>query len=113
MSDPDLILNPKTNRYVKKTSQTGRRLLKELATPPPVPSPTHVEARVEPVQQALVETCAELVVEHAPKFKNLTAAETDDLFKRLLFERLSIAPSKPKKKASKYRVVESSDSESD
>ena len=110
MSDPDLILNPKTNRYVKKTSQTGRRLLKELATPPPVPSPTHVEPRVEPVQQALVETCADLVVEHAPKFKNLTAAETDDLFKRLLFERLSIA--KPKKKASKYRVV-SSDSDSD
>ena len=109
MSDPDLILNPKTNRYVKKTSQTGKRLLKDLS----VPSPTHVEARVEPVQQVLVETCADLVVEHAPKFKNLTAAETDDLFKRLLFERLSIAPSKPKKKASKYRVVESSDSESD
>ena len=83
MSDPDLILNPKTNRYVKKTSQTGKRLLKDLS----VPSTTHVEpTRVpEPVQQALVETCAELVV----------------------------APSKPKKKASKYRVVESSDSDSD
>ena len=29
MSESELILNPKTNRYVKKTSQTGKRLLKE------------------------------------------------------------------------------------
>ena len=45
MNDSDLIKNPKTNRFVKKSSQTGKRLLKELAVssepipiaPPPLP----------------------------------------------------------------------------
>jgi len=87
--DSDLILNPKTNRYVKKSSQTGRRLLKTLATP---------------VQSALLEAGAEIVAENAPKFKQLSADETDTLFKSLLLERLSI---KPKKTKSKYRVVDS------
>ena len=81
--DSDLILNPKTNRYVKKSSQTGRRLLKTLATP---------------VQSASLEAGADIVAENAPKFKQLSAEETDTLFKSLLLERLSI--SKPKKNLS-------------
>jgi hypothetical protein len=86
--DSNLILNPKTNRYVKKSSQTGKRLLKTLATP---------------VQSALLETGAEIVAENAPNFKHLSSEETDTLFKSILLERLSIKP----KKKSKYRVVES------
>ena len=112
-----LILNPKSNRFVKKTSQTGLRLIKELATskispptPPIVNTPT-------PVQTALLETCAELVAKNTPEFKNLTADETDALFRRLLLERLSIAPAKVKPKPKKkghFRVQSSSsDSESD
>jgi hypothetical protein len=39
----DLILNPATNRYIKKTSQRGRRLLKELSVTKPEPRPDNVE----------------------------------------------------------------------
>ena len=115
MNDSELIKNPKTNRFVKKGSQTGKRLLKELATPsepvivpplPPLPTPP-------PVQSALLSTCAEIVVDNTPKFKNLTAAETDALFRRLLLERLSIAPAKPKKKKKGHFRVESSSSSSE
>jgi hypothetical protein len=124
MNDSDMILNGKTNRYVRKGSQTGKRLLKELASPPIVlplptaPTPPIVSqptAPIAPVQTALLTTCADIVVENTPKFKNLTASETDALFKRLLLERLSIAPAKAKKpkqkKKSHYRVQTSSSSE--
>ncbi len=120
MNDSDLIKNPKTNRFVKRTSQTGLRLIKELSvsiqppTPPIVSQPP--TAPIAPVQTALLATCADIVVNHTPEFKNLTASETDALFKRLLLERLSIAPAKakkpkPKKKKSHYRVQSSSSSE--
>jgi hypothetical protein len=109
MNDSDLILNPNTNRFVKKSSQTGKRLLKELKTPPPAPP----EPEPEPVQTALLEAGADIVLEHAPKFKGLSASETDNLFKQLLLERLSISKPKPKKKKTgRFRVVQSS-SESD
>ena len=117
-TNDSLILNPKSNRFVKKTSQTGIRLLKELATqtPPIVHIPPIVNTPT-PVQTALLETCAELVVKNTPEFKNLTASETDALFKKLLLERLSIAPAKVKpkpKKKGNFRVQSSSsDSESD
>ena len=111
-----LILNPKSNRYVKKTSQTGKRLLKELATPEPtepILEPTSVLSPL-PVQTALVEACAELVAERPQQFKKLSASETDSLFKKLLLERLGVSTpvSKPKKKVSKYKVVESDSDES-
>ena len=113
-TNDSLILNPKSNRFVKKSSQTGIRLLKELATQTPkAPTPPIVNIPT-PVQTALLETCAELVVKNTPEFKNLTASETDALFKKLLLERLSIAPkAKPKpKKKGHFRVVSSSESES-
>ena len=118
-TNDSLILNPKSNRFVKKTSQTGIRLLKELATSPPkAPTPPIVNTPTPtPVQTALLETCAELVAKNTPEFKNLTASETDALFRRLLLERLSIVPAKAKPKPKKkghFRVQSSSsDSESD
>ena len=123
MNDSDLIKNPKTNRFVKKTSQTGLRLIKELSVsiqqPPTVPTPPIVSqpptAPIAPVQTALLTICSDIVVENTQKFKNLTADETDALFNRLLLERLSIAPTKAKKpkqkKKSHYRVQSSSSSE--
>ena len=116
-TNDSLILNPKSNRFVKRTSQTGLRLIKELATSPPkAPTPPIVNTPT-PVQTALLETCAELVTKNTPEFKNLTADETDALFRRLLLERLSIAPAKVKpkpKKKGNFRVQSSSsDSESD
>ena len=132
MNDSELILNPATNRYVKKTSQTGKRLAKTLATPITQPiqpaeikpiqqiQPAEIQPiqTIQPVQTALIDTGVEIVAQNAQKFKGLTANETDSLFKKLLLQRLSISPAKasklkPKKKASKYRVVESESSESE
>jgi hypothetical protein len=116
MNDSELILNPATNRFVKRSSQTGKRLIKQLSMPSePTPNvkPYVHEPTPEPVQTALLQAGAEIVAEQPAKFKHLSPDETDELFKRLLLERLSISKPKPKpkKKASKYRVV-SSDSES-
>ena len=119
MNDAELILNPATNRYVKKTSQTGKRLIKSLNTPS-VPivaeikpiqqiQPAEIQPiqtiqpaeikpiqQIQPVQTALIDAGVEIVAQNAQKFKGLTANETDVLFKKLLLERLSIVPSKSK-----------------
>jgi hypothetical protein len=118
--DPELILNPATNRFVKRSSQTGKRLIKQLSMPSePTPEPTpnvkpyvH-EPTFEPVQTALLQAGAEIVAENTPKFKHLSPDDTDALFKRLLLERLSIAPARKPKKKSKYRVVSSESESSD
>ena len=77
MSDSNMILNPKSNRYVKRSSQTGKRLLKELASPPPevkheakltepiIPEPILTEP--EPIQKALLETGVKLVEKNEKK----------------------------------------------
>ena len=124
--DSNLILNPKSNRYVKKTSQTGLRVLKSLYTPvfEPIIEPIIEPPEPTPVQSALLDTGVEIVSSNISKFKGLTAGQTDELFKRLLLERLSI--SKPKSKSKtletkattkiarpKFRVVESSSDSSD
>ena len=107
-----------------KSSQTGKRLIKSLATPSePIPSTPPTKLAPEPIQTALIETCAGFVENNTQQFRNLSPDETDALFKKLLLERLSIAPakankpkSKPKKKSSKFKIVASSsesESESD
>ena len=141
MSESELILNPKTNRYVKKTSQTGKRLLKESKAcaeftfhqpiqpmfsesrqiqpehqpiilpelPPPQP--------IQPIQTAIIQAGVDIVEHNASKFKGLNPSDMDALFKKLLLERLSIsdASSKTKKKAkkSRFKVIQSSSSDSD
>ena len=126
MSDSNMILNPKTNRYVKRSSQTGKRLLKELASPPPqpiieakLPEPTISEVKLlepEPVQKAMIETGLEIVEKNQAKFIGLTSQQTDALFKKLLLERLSIKekPKKVESKKHRFKVVQpSSESESE
>ena len=141
MSESELILNPKTNRYVKKTSQTGKRLLKEskacaeftlnqpiqpmfsesrqiqpehqpiILPEPPPPQP------IQPIQTAIIQAGVDIVEHNASKFKGLNPSDMDALFKKLLLERLSIsdASSKTKKKAkkSRFKVIQSSSSDSD
>jgi hypothetical protein len=93
--------------------------MKQMASSPPTPPIVNIPPIVNtptPVQAVLLETCAELVAKNTPEFKNLTADETDALFRRLLLERLSIAPKvkpKPKKKGHFRVQSSSSDSESD
>ena len=141
MSESELILNPKTNRYVKKTSQTGKRLLKEakacaeFTLNQPI-QPTFSESRIiqpeqpivlpeapppqpiQPIQTAIIQAGVDIVEHNASKFKGLNPSDMDALFKKLLLERLSISPnasSKTKKKAkkSRFKVIQSSSSDSD
>ena len=133
MSDSELILNPKTNRYIKKSSQTGKRLLKELATPAPdnvisdskltvITEPTNLilaEQPIQPIQTALLETGVAIVEQNISKFKGLNEVNMDALFKKLLLERLSIPTAKKKKKMPKkkkkerFRVAQSESDSSD
>ena len=116
----ELILNPKTNRYVKKSSQAGKRLLKEMrATPPetllktqetkasipdnlsPPEMPPHLPAiPPQPLQTSIIQAGVDIVENNAAKFKGLTPAQMDELFKKLLLERLSISQA-PKKTETK------------
>ena len=142
MSESELILNPKTNRYVKKTSQTGKRLLKEAKAcaeftinqpiqpmfsesrqiqpehqPIILPEPPESPEPIQPIQTAIIQAGVDIVEHNASKFKGLNPSDMDALFKKLLLERLSIsdASSKTKKKAkkSRFKVIQSSSSDSD
>ena len=143
MSESELILNPKTNRYVKKTSQTGKRLLKEAKAcaeftinqpiqpmfsesrqiqpehqPIILPEPPESPEPIQPIQTAIIQAGVDIVEHNASKFKGLNPSDMDALFKKLLLERLSISPnasSKTKKKAkkSRFKVIQSSSSDSD
>ena len=132
MNDSEFILNKKTNRYVKKSSQTGKRLLKELASPPiieakpiipevkpiiPEVKPTILEPALpeitEPaIQKAMINASVDIVEKNASKFIGLSEKETDALFKKLLLQRLSIKDKK-EKKTTKHRFKVQSESESD
>ncbi len=127
MNDPELIFNPVSNRYVKRTSQCGKRLAKVLQTPP-MPIPTHInqpapQPQASPVQKSISSACADLVASQPKKFRDLSSQEMDALFKRLLLQKLGVAePSKKKekkvetkqkKKAPKKFKILSSSSESD
>lgn len=122
-----LILNPKSNRFVKKTSQTGIRLMKELNTQPiaiptPIAQPPTPQPQATPIQTSISSACAEIVVSQPQAFRNLSDVEMDSLFKRLLLEKLGVKETKvkpkkiekkvEKKKKAKFKIV-SSDSESD
>lgn len=138
----DLILNPETNHYIKRTSQTGKRLLKQLRTidqkpleivqpiqqPEPVIEPSTKRKPGRPfkqpnssikIQNEIVNIGVEAVANDPKKFKNLTDKEVDKLFKKLLLERLNIksekfTKQKPVKTTRKFKVTQpSSDSESD
>jgi hypothetical protein len=134
MSELNMILNPKTNRYVKRDSQTGKRLLKELATPPPIKLPEPIIQEVKPIipepkstipevqstipestiQKAMINTGVDIVEKNASKFIGLSEKETDALFKKLLLQRLSIKDKKSKKSTKhRFKVQSSSESESD
>ena len=100
----DLILNPASNRYIKKTSQTGKRLLKKLMAEtheiqqpiqqpeiheqPEIKPPKIKESKALALQKALTSKGVEIVSENRDKFDNLSDKEMDRLFKKLLLKKL-------------------------
>jgi len=134
MNDPEYILNPVSNRYVKKTTQCGKRLAKAFITPP-IPTPIHLSqsspqpqptSNMKPhiLQKQISETCSDLVKAQPQAFQGLGPQELDELFKKLLLEKLGISSEKKKepkhekkkKPSKKFKVISSSsesESESD
>lgn len=116
-----LILNPKSNRFVKKTSQTGIRLMKELsvqpsAIPMPIATQPAPQPQPTPIQTSIISACAEIVASQPAKFRDLSPDEMDSLFKKLLLQKLGVKETKKKekkpelkkKKKAKFKVVSSS-----
>jgi hypothetical protein len=135
MNDPEYILNPVSNRYVKKTTQCGKRLAKAFITPP-IATPIHLSQPSQqaqflpqnlagvatPIQKQISETCSDLVKAQPQAFQGLGPQELDALFKKLLLEKLGVyekseepkKKEKKKEKKKKFKVISSSsDSDSD
>ena len=121
MSESELILNPKTNRYVKKTSQTGKRLLKEskacaeFTLNQPI-QPMFSESRqiqpehqplvlpespepIQPIQTAIIQAGVDIVEHNASKFKGLNPSDMDTLHNQRRKKR-----KKNKAKKSRFKV---------
>lgn len=127
----DLILNPKTNRYLKRTSQAGKRLLKSMKCLEETPTRANSsDEEYSPYQightvstKKIIKAGADLTSKNIKKFKNLDDDEMDTLFKKLLLQKLGCADDKPTKskksmdkrlnKKKKFKVQQPSSSESD
>jgi hypothetical protein len=119
---PELILNPKTNRFVKVGGPKYKRLVKEGFITPNAETPEPVEtsdpvAEKEPepvgkelpapkpvcVKSEMAVVAVDLVKKHESQFVDLSKAETSKLLRKLLIDKL--APKTPKKKKkSKYKL---------
>ena len=148
------VLNPQTNRMLKLTSKNCKRLIQlGIIQPPEIPvrepqentkdsdglkvspsqltpesnpeSPKPPEVQEKELKSEVKAEMKKIIKENKNEFKELTQKETDQLLKRMLFEKLcvnkpkkekKIAKPNPKKKKYKLRKIESSsesESESD
>jgi hypothetical protein len=96
-----LILNPKSNRYVKLGSANHKRLIREgiLPAPETLPPPKPRERLPEQTQQQkndteIIKHSVAAVEENKEKFRGLSREESDDLIAKLLYDRLIAVPSK-------------------
>jgi len=133
-----LVLNKRTNRFVKVGTPRYLRLLREGAVDPP-PPPPKPEASAEPpatreptatatataaakpqpqpppnLRANVIEQATDIVRENKEQFLDLSQRETDKLLRRMLYEKLCVAKKKKKKKKVKFksRKVDSSSSSS-
>jgi hypothetical protein len=115
------VMNPKTSRYVKRSSRIGQRLLKSGAIkpikpkPPPEPEPV-VEIPPQPVEaipqpnlrRMLTEASSEMIAENRSQLENtedLSDKQVDKLLKKLLYEKLCVSkPSKSKARKAKLKA---------
>lgn len=129
-----MILNPKTNRMMKRGAQMHRKAVKDgLLSPdtlkiPDEPEPIVKEITKEPdipdgftTEQGVAELCTDIIKDNKKTFHKLNQQDTTELLRKLLYEKLYPkekekvkekvkSKSKPKLTLKKYY---SSDSESD
>ena len=120
--------NVNTGRLISKSTALYKRLKKlgqttEIApaTPTPAPTPTVPVPTPTPLREKVIEAATDLIAENKKQFTGISQQDSDDLLRKLLYEKLCITPkthkpppskpSKPSKKKKKY-VVESSSVES-
>jgi hypothetical protein len=122
------ILNPKSQRYISKTSRLYIRLVKEGVIVEPVVEP---EALPEPVvvpqkpptslKKKLAKVAVGVIAENSQELagtRDLDDDQVDQLLKRMLYEKLCLEPAKkkkpkakPKKRKKKVVVLPSSSDE--
>jgi hypothetical protein len=126
--DESVVLNKRTNRFVKVGTPRYLRLLREGAVDPPTPacepeapaeppvapvSPAAAAAQPAPndlLKDSIIEKTTEIVRENKEQFADLTQGETDKLLRRMLYEKLcgdggkKNAKKNAKKKKKKKRV---------
>ena len=135
MNEP-LVLNKRTNRFVKVGTPRYLRLLREGAVDPPPPPPSP-EASAEPpaapvplarepaaakpaagLKAGVIEQATDIVRDNKEQFLDLSQRQTDKLLRRMLYEKLCVGDKAKKNKKSKVKfksrkVEESSSSEED
>ena len=135
MNEP-LVLNKRTNRFVKVGTPRYLRLLREGAVDPPPPTPSP-EASAEPpaapvplarepaaakpaagLKASVIEQATDIVRDNKEQFLDLSQRQTDKLLRRMLYEKLCVGDKAKKNKKSKVKfksrkVEESSSSEED
>ena len=130
--------NLNTGRLISKSTALYRRLKKlgqtaELPAapappaPPPSPAPPapppspEPEPAQAPLREKVIDAATDLIAENKKQFAKLNQQDSDELLKRLLYEKLCIdttmkaskAPPPSKKKSKKYVVESSSEEETE
>jgi hypothetical protein len=118
-----LVLNKRTNRFVKVGTPRYLRLLREGAVDPPPPPPPSPEASAEPpaapvplarepaaaaehpsLKASIIEQATDIVRDNKVQFLDLSQRDTDKLLRRMMYEKLCMNARAEKKKKKKSKV---------
>jgi hypothetical protein len=122
MSEPDYIINPRTNRKLRVGSMFHKKYLVELQEAKLKETPPVVEDPKSNLDEKIVETSKSVLTDLAVKNKKFLSKSDDPEteLRKMLYEKLCIAKKKKKsKQSSRYKFYvssesdESSESESD
>jgi hypothetical protein len=117
--NPEYFLNTKTNRYFKKGSPTYNKMFADgYFNEKPKIEPTEQLVRianddlqhVEPLKPMIKTELKSIIKSKKNDFVGLSQKETDELLKRMLYQKLCLnkKPDKKSKKYKKYKIQSSS-----
>jgi hypothetical protein len=112
-----MIKNPKTNRNLKIGSQQHRKAITDgilpmdslypVKTPQFELTPEQTNPATKDTKKEMTKRCVDIIGDNKKQFKKLNQEDSDELLKKMLYEKLFINKKKPKKN------YVSSESESD
>ena len=116
-NDTNYCLNTRTCRYVKKGSPSYNKLVvsgyfDETPKTEPIDGETkHVETPIEPnvdpepdLKKEIKPILQEIVRENKSEFVGLTQKQTDELLKKMLYEKLCLNKQQPKSKKKEKKI---------